>query len=232
MRCIIVDDEELVRELLEDNIRQIPYLQLVKSCKNALEATELIQTTSIDLLYLDVQMPGLSGLQFMQSLPHPPLVILVTAYEKYALKGFDLDVVDYVLKPFTFERFLKASNRGHELFKLKHKNEIIPGELESFFVNVEYTLVKIVVSDIIYIEGLKDYIKIYLSSSEKPVITRMTIKAIEEKLPSSSFVRTHKSYLIASDKVTVVKRDLLCIGNKEIPISDSYKDHVYRRVSL
>lgn len=232
MRCIIVDDEELVRELLEDNIRQIPYLQLVKSCKNALEATELIQTTSIDLLYLDVQMPGLSGLQFMQSLPHPPLVILVTAYEKYALKGFDLDVVDYVLKPFTFERFLKASNRAHELFKLKHQNEIIPGELESFFVNVEYTLVKIVVSDIIYIEGLKDYIKIYLSSSEKPVITRMTIKAIEEKLPSSSFVRTHKSYLIASDKVTVVKRDLLCIGNKEIPISDSYKDHVYRRLSL
>lgn len=232
MRCIIVDDEELVRELLEDNIRQIPYLQLVKSCKNALEATELIQTTSIDLLYLDVQMPGLSGLQFMQSLPHPPLVILVTAYEKYALKGFDLDVVDYVLKPFTFERFLKASNRAHELIKLKHKNEIIPGELESFFVNVEYTLVKIVVSDIIYIEGLKDYIKIYLSSSEKPVITRMTIKAIEEKLPSSSFVRTHKSYLIASDKVTVVKRDLLCIGNKEIPISDSYKDHVYRRLSL
>ena len=232
MRCIIVDDEELVRELLEDNIRQIPYLQLVKSCKNALEATELIQTTSIDLLYLDVQMPGLSGLQFMQSLPHPPLVILVTAYEKYALKGFDLDVVDYVLKPFTFERFLKASNRAHELFKLKHQNEIIPGELESFFVNVEYTLVKIVVSDIIYIEGLKDYIKIYLSSSEKPVITRMTIKAIEEKLPSSSFVRTHKSYLIASDKVSVVKRDLLCIGNKEIPISDSYKDHVYRRLSL
>ena len=232
MRCIIVEDEELVRELLEDNIRQIPYLQLVKSCKNALEATELIQTTSIDLLYLDVQMPGLSGLQFMQSLPHPPLVILVTAYEKYALKGFDLDVVDYVLKPFTFERFLKASNRAHELFKLKHQNEIIPGELESFFVNVEYTLVKIVVSDIIYIEGLKDYIKIYLSSSEKPVITRMTIKAIEEKLPSSSFVRTHKSYLIASDKVTVVKRDLLCIGNKEIPISDSYKDHVYRRLSL
>ena len=232
MRCIIVDDEELVRELLEDNIRQIPYLQLVKSCKNALEATELIQTTSIDLLYLDVQMPGLSGLQFMQSLPHPPLVNLVTAYEKYALKGFDLDVVDYVLKPFTFERFLKASNRAHELFKLKHQNEIIPGELESFFVNVEYTLVKIVVSDIIYIEGLKDYIKIYLSSSEKPVITRMTIKAIEEKLPSSSFVRTHKSYLIASDKVTVVKRDLLCIGNKEIPISDSYKDHVYRSISL
>ena len=184
MRCIIVDDEELVRELLEDNIRQIPYLQLVKSCKNALEATELIQTTSIDLLYLDVQMPGLSGLQFMQSLPHPPLVILVTAYEKYALKGFDLDVVDYVLKPFTFERFLKASNRAHELFKLKHKNEIIPGELESFFVNVEYTLVKIVVSDIIYIEGLKDYIKIYLSSFEKPVITRMTIWAILDQLNS------------------------------------------------
>jgi two-component system LytT family response regulator len=232
MRCIVVDDEVLVRELLEDNIRQIPYLQLVKSCKNALEATDVIQSAHIDLVYLDVQMPGLSGLQFIQSLPRPPLVIMVTAYEQYALKGFDLDVVDYILKPFTFERFLKASNRAYELFKLTQHNEPLPGDLDSFFVHVEYTLVKIAVSEILYIEGLKDYIKIYLSSSEKPVITRMTIKAIEEKLPSTSFIRTHKSYLVAADKVTVVKRDLLCIGKKEIPVSDSYKQNVYQKLSL
>lgn len=227
MRCIIVDDEQLVRELLEDNISQIPFLQLVKTCKNPLEAIETLQTEQIDLIFLDIQMPRLNGLQFLQTLNNPPLVILVTAYEKYALEGFDLNVVDYVLKPFSFERFLKACNRANDLFKLQQSSKVVATDMpEDFFVNVEYTLVKIVVADIDYIEGLKDYIKIHLSSSTKPVLTRMTIKAIEEKLPPPAFIRTHKSFLAAANKITTVKRDFVYIGSKEVPVSESYKENI------
>ncbi|MBO9151549.1 LytR/AlgR family response regulator transcription factor [Chitinophaga sp. GCM10012297] len=225
IRCIVIDDEQLVRELLEDNIRQIPYLQLVKSCRNAMEAMEALQSGEVDLMFLDIQMPGLSGLQFLQSLQNPPLTILVTAYEKYALEGYSLQVVDYLLKPFSFERFLKACNRADELLKLRQKP---PAAAQDFFVNVEYTQVKITVSDIEYIEGLKDYIKIHLSSSPKPVLTRMTMKAMEEKLPAGAFIRTHKSYLVAASKITMIKRDLVYIGKTEIPVSESYKENVNR----
>jgi DNA-binding LytR/AlgR family response regulator len=225
MRCMVIDDEPLVRELLEDNIRQIPFLQWVKSCKNALEATEALQTTPVDLLFLDIQMPRVNGLQFLQALTDPPLVILVTAYEQYALEGFNLHVADYLLKPFPFERFLKACNRAHELFRLQQQAgpAVPPATPADFFVNVEYALVKIVAGDILYIEGVKDYIKIYLQSSARPVLTRMTLKAMEERLPPPAFIRIHKSFLVAVSKITTIKRDLLCIGDKEIPVSGSYK---------
>ncbi|HEV2479184.1 MAG TPA: LytTR family DNA-binding domain-containing protein [Puia sp.] len=225
MRCMVIDDESLVRELLEDNIRQIPFLQWVKSCKNALEATEALQTTPVDLLFLDIQMPRVNGLQFLQALTDPPLVILVTAYEQYALEGFNLHVADYLLKPFAFERFLRACNRAHELFRLQQQTNpaALPAPPADFFVNVEYALVKIVVDDVLYIEGVKDYIKIYLQSSTRPVLTRMTLKAMEERLPPPAFIRIHKSFLVAVSKITTIKRDLVCIGEKEIPVSGSYK---------
>ena len=232
MSCLVVDDERLVRELLEDNIRQIPYLQLAGSCKNALEAAEILQNTVTDLLFLDIRMPRLNGLQFLQSLQKPPLVILVTAYEQYALEGFDLNVVDYLLKPFPFERFVKACNRAHDLFALRNKDKQVAGaSLEEFFVHVEYTLVKIIVSDIAYVEGLKDYIKIHLTSSPKPVLTRMSMKAIEEKLPPGGFIRTHKSFLVAVRKITAIKREMVCIGSVEIPIGEMYKANVSRIVN-
>lgn len=225
MRCLIVDDESLVRDLLEDSVSQLSYLCLVKSCKNALEAWDIVQQESIDLIFLDVQMPRLSGLQFLQSLDKPPLVILVTAYNEYALEGFNLQVVDYLLKPFSFERFMKACSRANELFQLKNKS-IETEEYPDFFVNVEYTLVKIIIADINYIEGLKDYIKIHLSTNERPILTRMSIKAMEEKLPPLHFIRTHKSFLVAAKKITTVKRDFVCIGHQEIPVSASYKENV------
>jgi len=230
IRCIAIDDEKLVRDLLEDNIRQLPFLELVKTCKNALEAYEVLQTEQVDLIFLDIQMPGLSGLQFLQSLQHPPMVILVTAYEQYALEGFNQQVVDYLLKPFSFERFLKACNRANELFRLQNNQNQEINEVQDFFVNVEYTLVKIVVADIEYIEGLKDYIKIHLSTADKPILTRMTMKAMEEKLPVNAFVRTHKSFLVVVQKITAVKRDFVCIGNKEIPLSEFYKENLRSRL--
>jgi DNA-binding LytR/AlgR family response regulator len=229
MRCIIVDDEPLVRELLEDNISQLPFLELVKSCRNALEALDALQEGTIDLIFLDIQMPRLNGLQFLQSLDHPPLVIIVTAYEQYAVEGFNLQVVDYMVKPFSFDRFLKACNRAAELFRMK--NAAIAPETEKnhdFFVHVEYTLEKIVVADIDYIEALKDYIRIYLSSRTKPVLTRLSLKSVEAKLPAGSFVRTHKSFLVAISKITTIKRDFVCIGTTEIPVSETYRENITR----
>ncbi|SEL66568.1 two component transcriptional regulator, LytTR family [Chitinophaga rupis] len=227
MQCLAIDDEKLVLELLEDNIRQVPFLQLVKACRNALEATTILQSTPIDLLFLDIQMPGLSGLQLLQSLPHPPMTILITAYEQYALESYNLDVVDYLLKPVSFERFIKACNKAHERFL---RQPYTPAATEPapdhFFVNVEYTLVKVLIADILYVEGLKDYIKIHVASSKKPVITRMSMKAIEEKLPPAQFIRTHKSFIIAAPKITAIKRDLVCIGELELPLSEFYKGNL------
>lgn len=226
IRCIVIDDEPLIRDLMRDNIAQIPFLELVATCKNALEAAETLQREQIDLLFLDIQMPKLNGLQFLKSLSSPPMVILVTAYEQYALEGFELNVLDYLVKPFSFERFFKACTRAQEMFHLRNKPSA-----QYFFVNVEYTQVKIMVDDITYIEGLKDYIKIHLSSATYPVLTRMTMKAVEELLPSGDFIRTHKSYIVAISKITAVKRDLISIADKEIPVSDNYKENVKRLTS-
>jgi two-component system, LytTR family, response regulator len=231
MRCIIVDDEPLIRELLEDNISQVPFLQLVKSCKTALEALEILQQSPIDLIFLDIQMPRLNGLQFLQSLDHSPLVIMVTAYEKYAVESFNLQVTDYILKPFSFDRFLKACNRAADLFRMK--NSSISSEAVKnydFYVNVEYTLVKIVAADIDYIESCKDYIKIYLSSATKPVVTRMSLKTIEAKLPVGAFIRTHKSFLVAIARITIIKRDFVCIGATEIPVSETFRENINKVV--
>lgn len=227
MRCMIVDDEPLVRELIEDNLKQVPYLELIKSCKSAVEALEALQKERIDLLFLDIQMPRLNGVQFLQSLSNPPLIIMVTAYEKYAVEGFNLQVADYLLKPFSLDRFLKACNRAAELFRLKDSPIATP-KSNDFFVNVEYTLVKIIPDDIVYIEGLKDYIKIFLSSNPKPILTRMSFKSIESKLPAGSFVRTHKSFMVAVSRITTIKRGCICIGKTEIPVSETFKENVNR----
>ena len=230
MRCLVIDDEQLIRDLLEDNIRQLPFLQLIKSCKNAIEAWDMLQKESVDLIFLDVQMPRMSGLQFLASLSHPPLVILVTAYREYALEAFDLQVVDYLLKPFSMERFMRACSKANELFQLKQRSALPVTAYPDFFVNVEYTLVKITIADILYIEGLKDYIKIYLDTQDRPVLTRMSMKAMEEKLPPADFIRTHKSFLVSVKQITTVKRDFVCIGEKEIPVSPLYKEQVIRLI--
>lgn len=232
LKCIAVDDEKLVLDLLVDNIQQVPFLQLVKRCRNAMEAAEALHEQPVDLIFLDIQMPGLNGLQFLQSLKQRPMAILITAYKEYALEGFDLDVVDYLLKPVSFERFLKACNKAHELYNLQQKPAAKEEAPDYFFVYVEYVQVKVSIPDILYIEGMKDYVKIFLASSPKPVITKMSMKAIQEKLSGFRFVRTHKSYIIAADKVTAVKRDLICIGSLELPLSESYKAEVEKVLAL
>jgi two-component system, LytTR family, response regulator len=226
LRCIAIDDEPLALELLEDNISKLPYLQLAASCSNAMEAIKVLQETTVDLIFLDIQMPGLTGLQFIQSLSSRPMIILITAYEKYALEGFNLDVVDYLVKPVPVERFVKACNKAWELHNLKVKpvEAITDKPVEYLFVNVDYSLLKVVLDDIIWVEGLKDYIKIHLKSTAKPVVTRMTMKSVEESLPAARFIRIHKSYIVAINFITAVKKSAVLIGPQELPVSDTYQE--------
>src|SRR6476660_2844504 len=228
LHCLAIDDEPLALELLEDNIGQVPYLKLEGACSNAFEALKFLQGQTVDLIFLDIQMPGLTGLQFIQSLTNRPMIILITAYEKFALEGFNLDVVDYLVKPVPLDRFIKACNKAWELFNLRSKKAENPSsnEPEFFFVNVEYSLVKVEFADIQWIEGLKDYIRIYLKSSSKPIITRMSMKSIEEELPSSKFIRVHKSFIVSVSAITSVRKNSIFIGVEEIPIGDNYKDAV------
>jgi two-component system, LytTR family, response regulator len=230
MKCIAVDDEPLALALLQDNIRQVPSLDLVASCSTAMEALKVLNEQEVDLIFLDIQMPGLTGLQLLQSLSVRPMVILITAYEKYALEGFNLDVIDYLVKPVPFERFLKACNKAIDFYRLK-KN--VPSESQTwpeyFFVNAEYGLVKIVFSDIRLIEGLKDYLKIHLGDT-KPLIIRMSLKAIEEKLPPGKFFRIHKSYIISVKHITTIRKNSVFLGELELPLSDLYKDDLMREI--
>ncbi|MFZ1677521.1 MAG: LytTR family DNA-binding domain-containing protein [Saprospiraceae bacterium] len=230
LRCITVDDEPLALDLLEDNIRQIPFLQLIKQCKNAFEATEVLQNEKIDLIFLDIQMPGLTGLQFVKSLPTRPMIIFITAYKNYALEGYELDVLDYLVKPVSFERFLKAVNKSREYHALKNASLEDP-EKEFFFVYAKYNLVKIQFRDITYIEGLKDYIKIYLDHEVRPIITRLSMKALEEKLPAKKFMRVHKSYVVATDKILSIRNNIIKLNNAEIPLGDFYKESFFKMVN-
>jgi DNA-binding LytR/AlgR family response regulator len=229
MRCIVVDDEKLALELMEDNVRKLPNLELVGVCKNAMEAMELLRQGQVDLIFLDIQMPGISGVQFLKGLVKPPMVILVTAYENYALEGFNLDVVDYLVKPFSFERFLKAVNKAAELSSVRLQKDI-PAKTQVdggyIFVNADYSIIRINLSDIIYIEGLKDYIKIYLKSTNRPVITRLSMHFMESKLPVEGFARVHRSFIVSLDKITVFKRTRVLLNDVEIPVSDNYRERI------
>ncbi|MCB9341878.1 MAG: response regulator transcription factor [Lewinellaceae bacterium] len=227
LRCIAVDDESLARKLLEENIRQIPFLELAGTCKNAFEAMELLQKDQVDLMFLDIQMPGMLGTKFLASLREKPLAILVTAYSNYAVESYDLDVVDYLMKPVSLERFTKAAYKALDIFQKNKATGAAPSIAgtaaafpDSFFVNVEYSLVKIVVDDITHVEGMKDYVKIYLANATKPVLTKSTLKGIEEKLPPESFLRIHKSYIVNLEKIESIRNHQLTIGGREVPVSE------------
>jgi two-component system LytT family response regulator len=225
MRCIAIDDEPLALELLTDNISKVPFLQLVAACDNALEAMAIMEQQPVDLIFLDIQMPGLTGLQFIQSMTVKPMIILITAYEKYALQGFDLNVTDYLVKPVSLDRFVNACNKARELFQLRAQPKIAKGA-GYFFVNVDYSLVKVITADIIYIEGLKDYIKIHLKSTQRPIVTRMPMKTIEELLSPESFIRIHKSYIVSIAFITSVRKSSVFIDSLELPVSDNYRDAI------
>lgn len=225
LKCIIVDDEPLAQEVLENYVQRLnTELELVKKCSNAMDAFQTLHHENIDLLFLDIQMPVIDGLSFLKSLMNPPAVILTTAYSNHALEGFDLDVVDYLLKPISFERFLKAVNKAIEL----HKSQHAESDTDYMFVKVDSKLVKINYADILYIEGMKDYLKIFVS--ERPLVVHQTMKKIEEMLPKNNFVRVHKSYIVAISAVNSIVGNFIEINGKEIPIGANYKDQLIKLV--
>jgi two-component system LytT family response regulator len=223
IKCLAIDDEPLALQLLADNISRIPFLELVASCDDAFVANKIMQEQSIDLIFIDIQMPGITGLQFIQSLVKKPMVIIVTAYKQYALDGFALDVVDYLMKPVSLDRFMKACNKAKDLYELKQSaaQSNLPKQ-DYMFVNVGYSLMKINFNEVTYVEGLKDYIQIHTSTSPKAAVVRMSMKNIEEELPAH-FERIHKSFIVNMNKITAIRKNSLFVEDKELPVSDSYK---------
>jgi DNA-binding LytR/AlgR family response regulator len=228
IKCVAIDDEPLALELLEDNISKVPFLQLIAACENVTDAMKVMQKETVDLLFLDIQMPGLTGLQFIESMTEKPMIILITAYKQDALEGYNLDVLDYLVKPVSLDRFIKACNKANQLFELRsaRKNGVSPSRTGYIFVNADYKLVKITLADIIYIEGLKDYIKINLKSHQHPVVTRMPIKTIEEQLPADQFIRIHKSFIVSVTFITAIRKSSVFVDSLELPLSDTYREAV------
>ena len=234
MKCIIVDDEALARKLLETYIKQIPNLELVAMCKNPMEAADILQREQIDLMFLDIQMPQISGVSFLKSLTQKPYVIFTTAYESYALEGYALNIVDYLLKPFGFERFFQAVNKVFE--RMKNIPPMIREDVEAIektqkdyiLVKSEHRVHRIKFKDIDYIQSMQAYVSFYCNGER--IMSLNTMKRLEVELPKNQFIRVHKSYIIAIDKVEVLEGNQVVIGTQKIPIGASYREAVMAKI--
>lgn len=232
INVIIVDDEPLAQDVLESHIQKIPELNLVQKCNNALEANDALRNHSIDLMFLDIQMPQLTGMEFLRTLSNPPLVIFTTAYPNYAVEGFELNAVDYLLKPISLDRFFKATNKAIDHIDLKKGNNTVPetpkDSADYFFVKADKKLIKVNYADIIYIEGLKDYVIIRMANSR--VITLQTMKSLESKLPAGQFKRIHRSYIVGVNQIKAIVGNMVEIMEKgqakHLPIGKNYREEL------
>ncbi len=233
INCIIVDDEIIAREILASFVAKITNLQLIKSCKNAMEAIEILSSKQIDLIFLDINMPEISGLSLAKSINTKTKIIFTTAYREYAIDGFDLQAVDYLLKPIAFERFLQSVNKFFDINSKISSLVVADAKKEKsdfIFVRSERKMVKISFKEIKYIESLADYIKICLI--DKTVVTRETISNIEAKLPSNQFFRIHRSYIVSKDKIDSYTNEFIEIDKNALPISRTYKDKVLEKLTI
>jgi DNA-binding LytR/AlgR family response regulator len=225
IKCIITDDEPFARKGLQGYIGQIDFLDLKGVCENAVELNSLLKKEPVDLLFLDIEMPYLTGIEFLKQLPAPPRVIFTTAYEKYALQGFELEVLDYLLKPISFDRFLRAANKAFDYFRLQQSPSVTD---DYIFVKADSKLEKIAFADILFAEALENYVAIY--TREKKIITHLTLKMLQEKLPPTAFVQPHKSYLIAIDKISSIEGNMLHIAQYTVPISKYQKEEIMEKI--
>ena len=220
LNCLLIDDEPLALELLEDFVTKTPYLKLAGKFEEPLQALSLIESDSIDLLFLDIKMPDISGIDFYRSLNHKPEVIFTTAYSEYAINGFELKAMDYLLKPISFEKFITACNRVKELIALRNQVR----EKDYFFINVSHKMHKILFDDILYLEGYKDYTKLHLSSASNPLLILHNLKYFEDLLDKNDFSRIHRSYIVAVRKINTASRKAITIHNVSLPVSDNYRE--------
>jgi two-component system, LytTR family, response regulator len=240
IRCLVVDDEPLALHIIEDYISKVPFLTLVKSTTNPIEALTMVQEGSADLVFLDVQMPELTGIQFLKIANGKAKMILTTAYPQYALEGYELDVVDYLLKPIAFDRFFKAVQKAQAIIYPSAKPAPVPEQIQQqqqpqsdfnsdfIFVKSEHKIQKVYLRDILFIEGLKDYISIF--TPQERIITLQNMKKMEDALPERHFVRVHKSYIVSLNKIDSIERSRIWIGDKIIPVGDTYRDEFFKIV--
>ena len=224
IKCIIVDDEPMALALLEGYVNKTPFLELRKKCPNAFEALEILNEEEIDLAFLDIQMPELSGMELSKTLSKRTRVIFTTAFNEYAVEGFKAEALDYLLKPFSFEEFYNAALRAKEWFGMVNSQAADRNSDTKFiFVKSEYKVLKINLDEVLYFEGLKDYIKIWLTGQPKPVLTLMSLKALEAELPPQRFMRIHRSFVVSLDKIQTIERNQILINNARITVADQYK---------
>ncbi len=225
LSCMIVDDEPMALNLVESYVEKTPFLKLKKKCSSAIDALQYIKTETVDVLFLDIQMPDLTGLEFSKMLPKHTRVIFTTAFDEYALEGFKVEALDYLLKPFDYAEFLSAANKALEWFTLVKGNSqtSVSDKKEFLFVKSEYKQVRIKLSDVLYFEGLKDYIKIWLKDNPKAILTLMSLKSLEEELPQSEFMRVHRSFIVSLKNIEVIERSQIIINKQRITVSEQYR---------
>jgi two-component system, LytTR family, response regulator len=229
IRCIAIDDEPLALSKLEGFISKVPYLNLIKTFDNAIEATGWLQENKTDLIFLDIQMEQLTGIQFLEATGTSCRIIITSAYEQYAIKGFELNVTDYLLKPFSFQRFVQSVDKVLEYFTQRPDIRKTGNDEESFiFIKTEYRLERIDLDEILYIEGMKDYLRIICTG--KKIMTLQSFSKLEESLPEKKFCRVHKSFIVALDKIKSIERGVIIIADQRIPVSNTYKESFFSRI--
>ena len=232
IKCLAIDDEPLALQKLSSYVKKTPYLQLVGACQSALEAKEIMQKEWIDAIFIDINMPDLNGMEFVKQMDRPPMVVFTTAYSEYALEGFKVDAVDYLLKPFGLQDFLRAAQKVRHRYELENPatqsnptEEAVGIDADAMYLKSDYKTVRINISDIRYVEGMSEYLKIYLEGEKKPLIVLLSMKRLEERLPSNTFMRIHRSYIINLKKIREVNKNRVVLGEDAyLPIGDLYKE--------
>lgn len=223
LRCCVIDDEPLAQDLIASYIEKTPFMELVGKFNSAQDAIKTILEDSIDIVFLDIHMPQLSGMEFARIVPSSCRIIFTTAYDRYAIEGFRINALDYLMKPISYEEFVSSANRAMEWAELRRKAEETDNDKQHIIVKSEYKYMQIAIKDIVFIEGLKDYVKIYLEDEKNPVTTLMSMKTLERFLPETKFLRVHRSFIVNTSKIKIIERNRIVFGNHYIPVSESYK---------
>lgn len=233
IRCLAIDDEPLALRQLSTYLAKVPFFELVDSCQTALDAIKVLDQQEIDVIFIDINMPDLNGLDFVRSLQHPPMVVFTTAYQEYAIEGYKVDAIDYLLKPFGMSDVVRAADKVKRQYDLMHTASVSKiDEDDALFLKTEYKVVRILASHIIYVEGMAEYLRIYLDNQPKPIIVLLSMKKMEERLADADFMRIHKSYILNLHHIAEVCRNRVVLDNgSELPVGDSYKDHLNDYIS-
>ena len=229
LTCALVDDEPLALQLLESYVERTPFLELKGKYSSAIKALDGLKNQSVDLLFLDIQMPDLTGLEFSKMITDKTRIIFTTAFSQYAIEGFRVNALDYLLKPFSYADFLQAANKAADWYEMMYKSSMTKdteNTNEFIYVKSEYKLLQIPLKSILYIEGLKDYVKIHIEGESKSILSLISLKSLEEKLPTSHFIRIHRSYIVQKEKIKIIDRSRIVFGKEYIPISDTYKEEL------